>query len=570
VADIKSLISVQDYLNKEKVFSIPNYQRGYIWGKSHGDKKDSVRFLIESIESCKKNNSELFLQGVTVSEYEDRIEIIDGQQRTTALYLIMVYLGYKGLFSLEYKIRQQSQEFLDTLKNLNTDELVFYCKEKDDEEFQDIYFFKKTVRIIHEKLYKVDKKNTLSFLLTNVKFLYIEIPSEKATTVFSMMNGNKALMKYEEIIKAEILRLVSEEKNTEVNQADNEALKWEQNLLRSKYAREWDKWLYWWNREEIKKYYFTENVMGLLVETYFYSKVDSVKKFSFESFRDSLLRGENASQMAKTVFYELRQLQKKFEDIYNSFNEDLIERRLHNSIGEILTLLGKDDRKSFIRSYFIDKNKDLNIEKYKKLVYLGLNHTQVMKIISGAISDDESQIDIIEQKKNELLQILKSDNLYEEDKAQAKIQLFRFNIYEDTKLSRKFDFNIWNDCSLEHIYPKSKVLHIENNIFKDGANKVVSQKVANTLLDRGLFNGDGSEHCIGNLVLLYKDENSSFGAKDFDDKKSLYFDLSQEKVFFSRHLLHSISVFANKQWNVKEIQKNKEKIIEAVRSYYDI
>lgn len=576
MANSKSLITLEEYLNKKKMFLIPSYQRGYIWGKSHGEKKDSVTFLLESIKSCIENDSELFLQGVTVSENDDVIEIIDGQQRTTAFYLLLVYLGYQGPFTLKYQIRQESQVFLDGLKSLDHDALLSSCKEKSDEEFQDVYFFKNTVRLIDNSLKSFKKSDILMILLKNVKFLYIDIPSEKATTVFSMMNGNKAQMKYEEIIKAEILRLVSEEQNIEDNQSDNESLKWEQNLLRSKYAREWDKWLYWWNREDIKKYYHTENIMGLLIETYYYSQVNSQNKFSFENFRDFLLRNrENCDncQQAKKVFYELRKLQKKFEDVFYSFDEEDIEKRIHNSVQEILILLGKDDRKSFIREFFLNRNKELNIEQYKKLVYLGITHTQIMKYISGSDSDDSISIDI-EDKKNGLLKILNSDDLYNENlygnnRKQADKQLLRLNVIEDTKLRRKFDFNIWNNISLEHIYPKSKVYHTENSKYKDGANNDI-KKITSDMINRESFNSNGSEHCIGNLVLLYKNENSSFGAKSFEDKKALYFDLSNQRVLLSRHLLHSISVFANKQWGVEEIQKNKKAIIDEIRWYYEI
>lgn len=66
-------------------------------------------------------------------------------------------------------------------------------------EFQDIYFFKKTLRIISEKIGNFSKEEFLEYLLDNIKFLYIDIPEDKATKVFSMMNGSKAIMKDEEL-----------------------------------------------------------------------------------------------------------------------------------------------------------------------------------------------------------------------------------------------------------------------------------------------------------------------------------------------------------------------------------
>ena len=572
------LISLKKYLEKGKPFLIPYYQRGYVWGKSRNSEKDSVQFFIESIKSCYQNNpqSDLFLQGVTVSENKSIIEVIDGQQRTTALYLLLTYLGYSGEFVINYSIRSQSNAFINQLQGMATKEIIELCLESKNEEFQDIYFFKKTIRIIHAELSGIDKSSLIKFLIDDerVKFLFIDIPIEKATTVFSMMNGNKAEMKYEEIIKAEMLRLVSNRiNNQDVNTSESdrtkqdEALRWDQNLIRSKYAREWDKWLYWWNRLEVKEFYQTTSVMGLLIETYFKTKHPK-SSFNFDNFRDKLLRGSDNTYLSKNVFYELRQLQKKFEDIFNSYEAPNEEDRLHNKVGAIIVLLNPEDRKRFIRSYFVNKQQ-LNINEYLRWVYLGLNFSQIEKLLKK--DSDEKEDNILQEKLDELLMALSNDNLYWDGNEHAFIQLLRRNIEEDTKLRRKFDFSIWKERSLEHIYPKSKVYYIENGLKKNGGNILITDtEIDVSYIKREDFENNGSEHCIGNLVLLYKNENSGFGAKDFNEKKSKYFDLADDIVFRSRHLLHSISVFANEKWGILEIQNNKTKFINEVKAYYGI
>ena len=45
----KLISSLGEYLADHKDIVIPYYQRGYIWGKSRGSEKDSVQFLLESI-----------------------------------------------------------------------------------------------------------------------------------------------------------------------------------------------------------------------------------------------------------------------------------------------------------------------------------------------------------------------------------------------------------------------------------------------------------------------------------------------------------------------------------------
>ena len=571
-------ITLRQFLEKNKVFVIPSYQRGYIWGKSRGSEKNSVEYILESIQNSLNNNTELFMQGITVTENEKEIILIDGQQRTTFFYLLLTCLGYQGNFNLDYPIRKVSDEFLKSLKGKTVENLSEMSKENPQEEYQDIYYFKKTIRLVLEKTSNWD----VNKILDMVQFLYITIPQEKATLVFSMMNGSKADMKTEEIIKAEVLRLVSPEKDFGSDTKEIEAAHWEQNLLRSKYAREWDKWLYWWNRQEVADFYHTdERIMGLLVKTYLKSKggkIDKEGKY-FEEFRDKLLRGDNNEKLAKNVFYDLRHLQKKFEDVFNSVTDD---KKLHNKIGAILTLHGNEDRERFVQWYFTGKEK-VDIESYYKLVFLGLSHSVI-------VAKNEEKI---MKAKEDVLKSISSDNLYNEDKEYAFKQLLRLNIEEDTRLERKFCFSIWNQRSLEHIFPKSKVYHIDEKTGKNmvgvyGENQddaeLNENEIEKDMLNRASFNKNGSEHCIGNLVLLYRNENSKFGAKTVEEKKNIYFTPDPEdktKKFKSRHLLHTISVFANNNWSLEKnsekipyavltIQKNKEKFINEIKKYYGI
>lgn len=587
-------ISLREFLEKKKKFVIPNYQRGYIWGKSRGSEKNSVQYALESISNCIENDTDLFMQGITVTETNNEIVLIDGQQRTTFFYLLLTYLGYKGQFEIEYPTRAISQNFLNIIKEETSADIEKMCADNEYEDFQDIYYFKKTIRLISDHKDNLDKN--IDIILDKVQFLYITIPKDKATLVFSMMNGSKAVMKTEEIIKAEMLRLVSLEKSMSVNNISSnallvslfqkvkevEALHWEQNLLRSKYAREWDKWLYWWNREDVSEFYHTgRSVMGILVKTYLKSKLKSKnvkidEEKYFEVFRDNLLRGEkNNEKMAKDVFYDLRRLQKKFEDVFNN-------NQLYNKIGAILTLHNTSDRDCFIRWYFATDRKQDEIETYYKLVFLNLTHDKIKD------NDEEA----IENSKETMLQTISSDNLYnEEDKEPAYRQLLRKNIEEDTRLDRRFDFNIWKERSLEHIFPKSKVYHKDINTGKNmigvyGENKKDEelQAIEEGMLNRVDFGGNGSEHCIGNLVLLYKNENSKFGAKSVEEKKNIYFTPdpnNKTEKFKSRHLLHTISVFAQYNWGIEKgdngiphvvstIQKNKQKFIDEIKKVYDI
>ena len=561
---MNATITLREYLEKGKTFFVPGYQRGYVWGKKRPkDDRDSVSYMLDSLLDSFRNNTEVFIQGVTVSETEKEIILIDGQQRTTFFYLLLNSLDYKESFRLEYAIRKQSNDFLSKIKEQD-------IEENKDEEFQDIYFFKKTLRIVRDRLTPdIDREAFLKHVLDRVKFLYIDIPEEKATTVFTMMNGNKAEMQEEELIKAELLRLASLNDSFFARKEDKEnyAIEWDNNMLRSRYAREWDKWLQWWNRDEVQKLFKTKNVMGLLIETY-QRTVDEENKLSYARFKDKFLKEEKPI-VAKETFDGLRRMQKRFEDAFNN-------PITYNKVGAILRVI--NDKNKFIDWYFgRERRSDDRLDHYYRRAFLGMTHKEI------ADKNEEAFI----QKYENLYEQLESNDLYNENAEAAFRLLLRLNIDEDNAQEdgkgRKFDFSIWdrNDSrgrSLEHIYPKSKVLHKEESngveVIKKGDGIDLKEDIDDTYIWRETcFDGDiiASEHSIGNLVLLYKDDNSTFNNSSFQKKKNIFFNKDEEKhreIFKSRHLLHTIYKFANSTWLVEDIAKNKRQTLEDFRNYY--
>ena len=77
-----------------------------------------------------------------------------------------------------------------------------------------------------------------------------------------------------------------------------------------------------------------------------------------------------------------------------------------------------------------------------------------------------------------------------------------------------------------------------------------------------------SEHCIGNLVLLYGKNNSEFSNLPFEDKKFKFF--HNERKFESRNLLHTISSFASSKWDIEEIETNADSFIERFKKDYNM
>jgi hypothetical protein len=579
---------LNDYLYQGgKEFIIPNYQRGYKWAvKESKEKSSHVEKLCDDFIKARKiyqedNKKEYFLQGITVSETDNKIILIDGQQRTTTLYLLLWCLDKNSIMDINliYDIREQSKNYINSLKN--TDKLP---NNVDDEKYQDIYYFKEAVKQIKRKLSSVEDKNSFKeFMLKNVRILYINIEEDKATKTFTMMNGNKATMLSEELIKAEMLRKVSlpviETKEVSTSVDENLAkLKeiiardWETNALRSRYAREWDKWLYWWNRKEIQDFFNVNNPMGLLLEYCFIKQrlkddytqnglKDIQKSYSFDSFK--LLLSDVKS--TKEQFKKLRDLQKSFEDIFN-------KPKLHNYLKLSLLCAQENYDKFEVINYFIGKKNEIDLkDDYAKWRLVGATHLEITNLDKNSSEEKES-------KAEKVLECLSEKFVYNVSNDLALKQLLRLNVEEDNKLKRVFDFEIYNKKSLEHIYPQSKVYHKKEINNEDGSVKIMYKNgkddnlevepQGKEWLNRGDMNENCSEHCIGNLVLLDKNDNSKFNNANFDEKKNYYFDTTTK--LYSRNLLHTIAVFANSKWGKEEIEQNQTSFIDRFKQDYNI
>ena len=587
--------TLKEYLypdNGQKKFVIPNYQRGYKWSvRNEKDEQTSVEYLVEKLKSAYMNydKQQYFLQGITVVEDGDQVILIDGQQRTTTLYLLLYCLGRENIsgtkdIELDYSIRKHSQTFLKKLKEEEFD----YHTEDPNNEIQDIYYFKEAIAQINALLPEnLDRKDFTNFLLNSISMLYIVIDRDKAVRTFTMMNGQKAKMHDEELVKAEMLHIISlSDKLTDIPAIKTledsffilkeiTATEWETNALRSKYAREWDKWLYWWNKEEVKIYFNTQKPMGLLLE-YYFKKQKKEDVFSFQSFKKLL--PNNQKKQAKDVFKGLRDLQKDFEDIYN---DPIAYNYLKCSL--IGSSSDAEDKYNVIMHFINNKRDKACQSEYAKWRLLGSTHIEITEDYTKDPTSIEGDINNAEKRKERAMQMIinlskaKVYNVYND--ALYK-QLLRLNVEEYNKLNGgkglKFDFSIWSNKSLEHIYPKSKFYHTE--IAEDESIRYIrgdcveiSKEEATKLLDSNkvFSNPDRySEHCIGNLVLLYGRNNSEFGSLPFEEKKTKFF--NNERSFDSRNLLHTIASFAKSKWEPIQIEEASEKIIKMLAKDYNI
>jgi hypothetical protein len=514
--------SIKEYFDL-KNFKIPNYQRGYKWGVPK-DGECAVSVLMDCLIDAKDNPTDYYVQGITACEEDGVIILIDGQQRTTTFYLLLKYLNYDKLPEIEYEIREDSDNFLKN-SEINLGLIKYSGNDPIDDDSQDIFYFKKSIKTIHSKLEKIEKEKFKIFVLDKVKLFFIEINPKDATKVFSMMNGQKAIMKADELVKSALLSKASRNLLSKENTIAEE---WEINSLRNKYAREWDKWLYWWNKPEVKSFYGSgNNPLGLLLEYFYYSKnIENAKnEYNYKHFNEEFFRNNTS---AKQNFKEIRILQKTFEDWFNDYES-------YNYLGIILKT-GANKKDALL--YFLKNNSIEIIKEYAKWSIVGATHREIIP------NSDEFNENTKEEKAIKVIENLNLKIIYGIHNDLALKQLLRRNVELDCELNRKFDFKLYGEKSLEHIYPKSRILDLA---FEENSNYSV--------------------HSIGNLVLLDKNTNSSFNDALPEDKTNKYFDL--ENVRWSLKLLHTVSVFTKKEWREDSIINNQEEFLKEIKNYYN-
>lgn len=585
--------------DSNKTFVIPAYQRGFKWGVKDKQGESAATVLLHDIEKARKaQKEEYFIQGVTVYE-EDKSEgkevvLIDGQQRTTFFFILLSillnseekgkYLFHNKKLKIKYNIRESSHEFLTE---------ICQSDEELEAKSQDTFYFQSVKNQLSDILKEIDDKDKLKqYVLSKVKLFYIVVAKDQATTLFSMMNGAKAFMKTDELVKADFLSKASKIEYHHYDAPKNvrqtlDVLKdqigedWKSNALRSQFARQWDKWLYWWNQKEVKLFFRSGvNPMGLLLE-FFYEKhvaklpKDEQTKYTKEysnneedissmlkQFQNLLIQDK---AKAKENFENLRKLQKQFEDLYSI-------PLVYNYLG--LAIESIRDKKNVIKYFLNNYKNERTIRDYVLLRILDLKTSDSSEDVTNRL--------------NQIFESIEKKDIYndpdeEGNKEYAFRLMLKLNVEAAINKNSKFQFfvvtkgelrSIYDFRSLEHIWPKSKVARKNENGDFEGVESgklIQPDKLSNYLFEEDFKAMSLSTHHIGNLVLLHKHDNSVFRDKLPEDKNKVYFDL--EKELKSRNLLHTMSVFAYDNWDkgnaIETISVNQKKVMELIKKGYE-
>lgn len=506
-------------------FFIPAYQRGYRWEKEH------VQMLLNDVWENGDNNYSL--QPVVVKKLnDDTYELIDGQQRTTTLYLILKYmkqvLPFIELnFKLSYETREKSATFLDSidegLKDENIDFHHIYNAYQAIEEWFNDDRADKNLKVIN--LYK--------YFGERVKVIWYEVDDKAdSTNLFTRLNIGKIPLTNAELVKALFLSTdngITYEKQLEISTTwDNIEKDLQNNRL----------WYFLTNKSPKLFANRIELIFNLMANK---KEDDKETFFTFYYFIERIKEQDSSLEVWESILSYFLILKEWFE-----------KRTIYHKVG-YLVAIGKPLQEIITESQGKTKREfedglDQSIKNE-----LNLTRSNVLEL-SYENSTDKSKIERLLLLHNvETIRSLKDTSQFYsfDNHKRNKWSLEHIHAQQSVGLNKKEDQQEWlrlHKESLESLASKSKqpdevneiITEIDINI--ENITKVIFDDIFNRVFDLLSEDEDrGYIDAISNMALLSTANNAALNNATFDvkrnkviemDKKGAYIPICTKRVFF--------------------------------------
>lgn len=619
------LLPIKNLHGKE--FIIEKYQRGYKWGKKE------ILELLNDINEYQPNKGVYCIQPIILKpintdniegiKIEDQTytiynenEVIDGQQRTTSIYLILEYIRYLGLvtdecrYSIIYKVRDKSGVFLaeqiPSLYEFISTNIAEKLEEKDyrnlsevqkfwsefisknaDKQYDnvDIYHFSTVAYYIknwfsqyigdNEKLLKAFANK----LINHIHFIWYSlddsIESREVVNVFLNNNKGKISLTTSELIKALFILDISNKESKAIAEykINRFALEWD--MIEKKLQDD----SFWYFIQPDKEKYNRGTRIDFLFDLKFERKNKDDDSFSYRKYEQLFneLKNDRDGNF-ESKWSDIIQLYNKLIDWYN-------EPFTYNYIG------------------YLTVTKILNLQGILSLS-VGRRKQEFKQDLKDCIKTEFAKT---VKKDNKQILPYQIDNLHYKDfyrQSQNVILLYNILYNVERMAQNKFPFELYvkEKWSIEHIIPQTPKdiddfveykLWFEDQIkYKNPENEITSEekdileklkkingfedlKIDIELQDRVSKLAESFEnktHLISNLLLLDRNTNSALSNHRFLDKRTkiLEFDRhgkndENERVFIPMETLNAFNkTFSEnlelKQWSNEDGQDYKDAI----------
>lgn len=552
------LLPVKELLGMN--FYIPEYQRGYRWGKQQAvdlledisafankisDDNDEI-YCIQPLVVSKRESDEDILkkckkEDATLEDIKKAIKgswtVVDGQQRLTTIYILLRCLNEDKCYEIEYGTRNKSKDFLT---KINSD------SDNSAGDNIDFYYMNKVHKAITDWLQnKSDSKNNLrAVLLNKVNFIWYDISGEDEIAVFTRLNIGKIPLTDSELIKALFLnrtnfgsKLNVEDKWLEIKQHDI-ASEWDQieNALQND---EFWAFLHDVNYSKPTRIDFIldliKNKEAQLCNKVLKEKIGNDEHATFRYFNEAFL-----SRREIDSDEWLDELWNKVKDYYQVFNEWYQDYRLYHYVGYLTTIEGEKFNVSSYVDEWNKKTKSEFVQYIKSKIVESLKSKKWMEKLPDCRFDEDGS-----PNKTETVGILLLHNIetiiQQNDKlvAESKYNLpnfskFPFHLYKREKWQvehiRPNAGDDFNKKDSDKLYLSLARPYINNQNLIDKIDKYLSTKDKNEsenfndilaeIWENGGALPEEDKNKIFNFVLLDESTNKEYGNQIFTVKRA--------------------------------------------------
>lgn len=611
-----------DYLGNDKLYNIPEYQRGYKWTEQQ------VRQLLKDINEFDTGGDEdLFycLQNITLVEKDGNYNVVDGQQRLTTLALLLSYFEESSLVEkkIYYAVRQPSNTFL---QNIITNENSFIgniIASQSFEEFvgdldidyQDIYFMYSALRSIDcwfiekdKEAKPIDRSAFKEKLLNNVKLIVNRISGIEEQELFMNLNAGRVHLDGSDLVRAILITRVAKQ---EMEEHDSSEIKTvvRLNERRVRIGWELDELNAWWSKQEVSAYFthFTNIKTGEKETIKFnqnrhpinllYKLWAEINQNVGKEIRLSIFETKNTN--ALDLYISIIQLHRTLKDWYE-------DREIYHFLGFLFS-----QKAVTFQKVWLDWNKANNT----RIEFICNLKAEIMKALFGNEPKDEEMTESgIAFWLNKIKDYNAESPTYWKGNPQLQKILLLLDIIEHSNgkengiplpfLKPIYFKNKKEDE--EHIYPATPQ-DITEKRFKDLPDPMASIEDYLKKLNEG-YDGDlvilwgissdswqelsaeekneklevlKSEihkkrpiNSIGNLVLLHLSINRGFGNDYYTDKRISVINNTENGEYVRQHTLkvfvkQTDSIDLN-EWTMKDITSNADKIQDTLFEFFNV
>lgn len=522
-----------------KSFFVPTYQRGYRWTETQV--KELLEDLYDFVSTKKDENDYYCLQPIIVKKKEDCWELVDGQQRLTALWLIsaLYYCSNKeDVINIEREtynlVYEQKDEFTalfniieamldnNSLKSL-VEKLEPYKEKCIDgrkliESIEYISRFSRNNKTAKGVLAKIfDSINSVRIIW------YVLDENENSIQTFTNINANKIELTNAELIKAVLLNAVDDELKMQ-----NKALQWEEI---EKGLNDNDFWSYMITKN--RKNYNTR--IDYLFEIFcdkhnLLKQVDGKEKDRYAIFRaiSEFLVGKDVDDVWKEI-----------QDIYDTLRDWYNDYFLYHTIGLLLIIdkgndaviinelyneYSKVDKKTF-KNHILNRIKELYVSDKKVTPFSKFDEEQIKADLEELTIQESEKVRSVLLLYNIAL-LVNANNTYE----RFPFELFKNGTWDIEHINPQTPKDAtaeekknWLQSYMQIIKDREILDNIEKCIQDNYENFAVVSDMVSQKLD--IVDNDS----ISNLVLLHASINQGYKNDCFSEKRKKIIEVERTK-----------------------------------------